>query len=103
MFTQYRFKKIWVFSDEIEKAKEFIPRKYFDYCRWINDDGESAVETLEKMRLGSAYIIGNSTFSWWGAFLSYTQNAPIIYPSPWFIGIDDPNQLIPANWVEINR
>ena len=26
MFTQYRFKKIWVFSDEIEKAKEFIPR-----------------------------------------------------------------------------
>ena len=103
MFSQYSFKSIWVFSDEIDKAREFIPSKFFDYCRWINDGDEAAVETLEKMRLGRAYIIGNSTFSWWGAFLSHTQNAPIIAPSPWFVGIDDPNQLIPANWVKINR
>lgn len=103
MMAEFNYKHIWVFSDDIDKAKLFIPKNYFSLCRWIDDKNDPAALTLEKMRLGSGYIIGNSTFSWWGAFLSYTSNSPTIAPSPWFIGMDDPNELIPPNWRLISR
>lgn len=102
MISRYRFKHLWIFSDEIDKAKSMIPKQYLTLCRWM-DDGDSAAETLEKMRLGSGYVIANSSLSWWGSFLSYTSNAPIVAPQPWFTGMDDPKELIPDNWIKINR
>jgi hypothetical protein len=103
MVSKFEFKSIWVFSDEIDKAKNYLPKQYVSKCRWIDDSGDSAVETLEKMRLGSGYIIGNSSFSWWGAFLSHKINTVVIAPKPWFTGIKDPVELIPPNWIRINR
>ena len=103
MVSKFNFKNIWVFSDEMDKAKNYLPQKYVSQCRWIDDSGDSAVETLEKMRLGNGYIIGNSSFSWWGAFLSYNLNTEVIAPNPWFTGIKDPVDLIPPNWIRINR
>ena len=103
MIKKFSFNNIWVFSDEIEKAKLIIPEPYLSLCRWIDDNTESSAETLEKMRLGSGYIIGNSTFSWWGAFLSYSVDPPVIAPNPWFIGTEDPKDLIPSTWLLISR
>ena len=103
MTEKFGFKNFWVFSDDIEKAKLIIPQPYRHLCRWIDDIDDPSVETLEKMRFGSGYIIGNSTFSWWGAFLSYSTNPPTIAPTPWFIGLDNPRDLIPNEWMLINR
>jgi hypothetical protein len=61
----------------------------------------SANETLELMRLGSAYILSNSTFGWWGAFLSRKESAFVICPTPWFQGMTEPNELIPKHWLRI--
>jgi hypothetical protein len=41
------------------------------------------VETLVSMSQGSAHVISNSSFGWWGAFLSQ-RSSSVIYPSPWF-------------------
>jgi len=103
MTEKFGFINLWVFSDDIEKAKSIIPQAYHHQCRWIDDIDDASVETLEKMRFGSGYIIGNSTFSWWGAFLSYSTSPPTIAPTPWFIGLDDPRDLIPNEWMLINR
>jgi hypothetical protein len=103
MMQNYNFKSIHVFSDDIESAKDFIPEDFHSICRWMDGVGETSVTTLEKMRFGSAYIIANSTFSWWGAFLSYSENPPVIAPKPWFIGINEPNELIPPHWIRMNR
>jgi len=103
MTEKFGFKNLWVFSDDIEQAKLIIPQSHHQLCRWIDDIDDPSVETLEKMRFGSGYIIGNSTFSWWGAFLSYSTTPPTIAPTPWFIGLDNPRDLIPNEWMLINR
>lgn len=96
------YKKIWVFSDEIELAKEKFPQSYLPFVRWIEEIGNSAVLTLEAMRLGHGFVIANSSFSFWGAFLSYKgDSAKVIAPEPWFQGTESPNQLIPPHWSRI--
>ncbi len=103
IFDPNRYMKIWVFSDDIDEARKLIPNKYSEFVRWFPQTNESSAETLEKMRLGRAYIIANSTFSWWAAFLSKTPHAPTIAPSPWFQGMDEPNDLIPPYWERLAR
>ena len=103
LFDVQKYGRIWVFSDEIDRARLLIEDKYLEYVRWFPDINEPAAVTLEKMRLGHAYIIGNSTFSWWGAFLSKVADAPTIAPIPWFTGLQEPVDLIPPNWKRLER
>jgi hypothetical protein len=50
---------------------------------------------------GESLIISNSTFGWWGAFLSGAK--VVMVPDPWFRKIKEPNTLIPQNWIRINQ
>lgn len=92
---------IWVFSDDIEKAKLEFPGAYKSRVRWIEDLDDSAAATFEVMRLGSAYVIANSTFSWWAAYLNRQQSNKIYVPSPWFRKMSDPLQMCPIDWLAI--
>lgn len=58
-------------------------------------------EILELMRHGAGYVISNSTFSWWGAFLSKTSNPMVVCPTPWFTGLSEPEGLIPNHWIKM--
>ena len=89
---------IWLFSDEPTKALDFLPRNLKVSIRIIEEVNSSAAQTLEVMRLGKGYIIGNSTFSWWGAFSSYNTGSPTFFPIPWFRDVAAPLELIPPNW-----
>ncbi len=93
-----QYKKIWLFSDEPEAAICKIPQKYRCFVRTLDAIDNSATQTFEVMRFGKGYVIANSTFSWWAAFLSY-ENAPtVVAPTPWFAGMNSPELLIPGNW-----
>jgi len=102
LWTTGKYSKIWIFSDEPEFAKEYFDEDLVLQIRWIPEQLESAALTLEIMRMGCAYIIGNSSYSWWAAYLSYTPNPPVIAPEPWFLGLTNPIDLIPSNWRRIN-
>jgi hypothetical protein len=93
-----RYGAIWLFSDEPAKAMDFIPPDLDVLTRVIEEVNSSAAQTLEVMRLGKGYVIGNSTFSWWGAFISYNAGSPTFYPIPWFRDVAAPLELIPPNW-----
>ncbi len=96
------FEKIWVFSDEIDKAKEIIPIEFHKVARWFQDIDQSTAQTFQLMRFGHGYIIANSTFSWWAGYLSLNRSAQVICPKPWFKGIDEPTDLIPLHWTRIS-
>jgi hypothetical protein len=91
-------KKIWLFSDDLEIAISYLSGVNETIIRLIPEVDNSASTTLEVMRLGKAYVISNSTFSWWGAFLAHESNVEIIAPLPWFKAMPEPRELIPPHW-----
>ncbi len=90
--------KIWLFSDNIELAQLYIKNDRNREVRFFSQNEYSTAVTFEIMRLGSSYVIANSSFSWWAAFLCKNSNVEVIAPKPWFIKIPEPNRLIPLNW-----
>ena len=102
-FKEGDYKKIWLFSDEPEAALEFIPQGFLGLVRNISQELIDPIWSLEAMRLGSGYVIANSTFSWWGAYLSHQEDPLVIYPQPWFQGMPDPIELCPPTWKPFPR
>ena len=95
------YKSIWLFSDESESASEFLNFMKKIKIRVIHEDTLSASETLQLMRHGSGFVIGNSSFSWWAAYLRMDSNAPVFAPFPWFRLIPQPSRLYPSKWYKI--
>jgi hypothetical protein len=89
-------KKIVIFSDDKKLITRF--KTSFDLNYEIAPETLSPAETLEAMRKMNTYVIANSTFGWWGAYLSECETALIIAPEPWFMGKSTPRDLIPPNW-----
>ena len=89
--------KIYLYSDDIKSAHELLdclPQKLviLDEC------SHGAVCVLRQMMHHNIFIISNSSFGWWAAFLSSQYPKTVIAPSPWFRDIDDPHSLIPPDW-----
>lgn len=97
-----KYTKIWLFSDELETAISYIPDEFKGYLFIIPEIEGSPALTLELLRHGSGYVIANSSFSWWGAFLAYEKNVRVIAPHPWFKDMESPHDLIPPNWETLN-
>ena len=97
-FENMKFQKIWLFSDDPERALGFIPAEYCNKLRVIAFPGLSPFEDLELLKLCSAYVISNSTFGWWGATLSYNENGCVIAPAPWFKKNPSPMAICSPMW-----
>ncbi len=80
--------KFYIFSDDIEWVKKnlkFPKQSYFvDFQEDINSLNRGASELLNIFSSCKHFIIANSTFSWWGSWLSKNENKIIITPKPWF-------------------
>lgn len=92
--------KYIIFSDDIRWCRNnFIGDNYF-----INNS-KSAEEDLRLMSLCNHFIIANSSFSWWGAWLSKYENKKVIAPINWFgpaLNKTNPiTDLIPNDWILI--
>ena len=95
--------EVWVFSDEPDAAREILSTDSQFKFRFVTETQESAALTFQLMRYGSAYIIANSTFSWWSAFLRFDKDASVIAPNPWFLNAKEPSELVPKNWISLQR
>ncbi|MCC6323473.1 alpha-1,2-fucosyltransferase [Candidatus Nomurabacteria bacterium] len=97
-----KIEKIFVFSDDIVWCKENIK---FDYPTIFVDrdcEGKKGEGDLFLMSQCKNFVIPNSTFSWWGAWLSESRDKIVVTPKDWYanskINTDD---LIPESWVRI--
>jgi hypothetical protein len=92
---------IWVISDDIDEAKVLLSSVLPIDTIWVDPPlGTDPVESLVLMCFGSANIIGNSTFSWWGAMLN-RNSVVTVAPQKWFKNLIDPKDLYPPNWLQV--
>jgi hypothetical protein len=96
------FNEIWIFSDDIDLAKKKLKNLPQSSIKWFQKINNSDAETFELMRHGHAFVIGNSTFSWWAAYLSYSKNPEVVAPEPWFKSSPNPVSLLPRHWKKMD-
>lgn len=65
-----------VFSDDIEWCRQNFPSDFI-----FSNESDEFLD-LYKMSLCGNHIIANSSFSWWGSYLSEVRGK-VIAPSPW--------------------
>lgn len=100
--NQFSDFRLFVFSDDKEWTKEnFKVGKDTVYIDNPGDDGD--IDDLHLMSLCKHHVIANSSFSWWGAWLSSLDNKLVIAPKNWFKNKPEMNtkDLIPDNWMKI--
>ena len=88
-----------IFSDDIDWCKE---QKIFDSDRFMISESKDQYVDLCLMSLCKYHIIANSSFSWWGAWLSNSNK--VIAPIQWFGDNNsdkDTKDLIPERWTRV--
>ncbi|MGL6298362.1 MAG: alpha-1,2-fucosyltransferase [Methanobacteriaceae archaeon] len=92
--------KFYVFSDDpewvMDKIKIKYPTKYISH----NYKKGKYYEDLRLMSLCKHFIMANSTFSWWGAWLSQNKNKIVVGPEPWLNNYI-PNEMMPKKWLKV--
>ena len=93
-------REVVVFSDDPEWCHN---QSLFNNDRFLIAEGNSNYVDMCLMTMCNGHITANSSFSWWGAWLSNSEK--IIAPSGWFKGSNnehlDTKDVIPGNWMVI--
>jgi hypothetical protein len=88
-----------IFSDDSEWCKD---QELFSNDRFMVSESDDQYVDLCLMTLCKHHIIANSSFSWWGAWLSDSND--VVAPSKWFGSENsdkDTKDLIPDSWTRI--
>ena len=93
----------YIFSDDPNWVKNNIniesPTFYIS-----NNPSQNGPEDFRLMTWCKHYIIANSSFSWWAAWLSNNRsNKIVICPVPWFMSLPyNPSDRVPSDWIQLN-
>lgn len=94
--------KIYVFSDDIKWCEENM--KFEFPTMFVGDEyaGANAEGHMVLMSSCNNFIIPNSSFSWWGAWLAENPNKIVVAPKQWHSSEStDTSDLIPKGWMQI--
>lgn len=103
-FIRERFEDpvFFIFSDDIEFARQNLPAG----IRRVFVEGNDDASSQEDQRLMAAcqhHIIANSSFSWWGAWLSPNPQKVVVAPRHWHLSLESAHpDLLPPAWHAID-
>jgi hypothetical protein len=91
----------FIFSDDPDWVKQNL--KLDAPCTYVTHNvGKQDYEDLRLMSHGQHFIIANSTFSWWGAWLSRHPAKQVIAPRRWFQSeAASGRDIVPEAWTAI--
>jgi glycosyl transferase family 11 len=93
--------RFFLFSDDPKWVEANIeapgPARYVSH-----NGGDRGAEDLRLMRECKRFVIANSSFSWWGAWLAVHADKIVVAPRPWFADPkEDEGDLVPDSWVRL--
>jgi hypothetical protein len=99
-----------IFSDDKQWCKDNLNYTSDNICQTIIE-GLSDLEELYVMSLCDHFIIGSSSYSWWAAWLSESEDKIVIFPEKWFKNIlyngtplcDQEKDLCPKSWIRLQE
>jgi hypothetical protein len=94
----------FVFSDDIEWCKENLNWNFPITFVGHEFKGNKFSAYLKLMRNCKHFIIPNSTFAWWAAWLSDSKNKIVITPQQWFKDSalqEQSGDIIPSDWIRL--
>lgn len=91
----------FIFSDDMDWSIANLNVEY--PCTYVaHNTAEQDYEDLRLMSRCKHLIIANSSFSWWGAWLSTHPSKIIIAPSKWFNQSDrNTRDVVPTSWLTL--
>ena len=97
-------RKFYIFSDDVKWCRERYTDKEKFRIIEHNYAGKKFKNYLYLMSKFKYFIIPNSTFAWWGAWLSKQKNKIIIAPKQWS-GVDPESEIdTPLDeWIRIDN
>ena len=100
--THVRNPHFFIFSDDIEWCRDNL-RLTQPFTLVTHEYAGANFECYFKLITACKhFIIPNSTFGWWGAWLSQNHNKIVIAPKEWFnVNNIDTKDLIPEDWIRI--
>lgn len=87
----------YVFSDDMEWVRHNLPLPNATYVDW--NTGADSWQDMMLMSRCHHHIIANSSFSWWGAWLSSTPDKVVIAPRRW-VNYSDDTSILPKSWLK---
>jgi hypothetical protein len=92
----------YVFSDDLEWCKANLKNENNLVFVEHEQAGKKFSNYLQLMTKCKYFVIPNSTFGWWGAWLSSYDNKIVVAPKMWTIDLTvRPWDIIPEGWIVI--
>ncbi len=93
--------EFFIFSDDATWARDSIQTGF--PSTFVDHNGpDSGFEDMHLMRLCRHHVIANSSFSWWGAWLSPPRDRIVIGPRLWFADSESESaDLLPTDWLRL--
>jgi len=94
--------RFFVFSDDILWVKENVelPKNSL----FMDFNGPNYMEDMHLMTMCKHHIIPNSTFSWWGAWLSSFRDQVVVAPKRWLNGSSYfYDHVVPERWIKLDN
>jgi hypothetical protein len=91
---------VFVFSDDIEWCRENLR---LGSAATFVDSGNSGAEDMRLMKNCRHHVVANSSFSWWGAWLSDHPEKIVVAPRKWFgdAEADAQTEIVPRSWLRL--
>ena len=65
------------------------------------NQGLNSWRDMHCMSMCRHHIMANSTFSWWGAYLSTAKDKKVYVPERWNLECEDDYEIYPKEWVKV--
>lgn len=101
IYEKVKSPKFIFFSDDIDYVERIYGHMQ-DPILKISVQQHAAADDLYLMSKCKHHVIANSSFSWWGAWLSELPDKVVITPKEWFSNSkNNIKDLIPEGWVRL--